>query len=53
MGVGWSVRWGVGWSVETTPHPAPSIVFKGVSKDFCTLGVGVEEESECVCSNAN
>jgi len=53
LGVGLGVGWSVGVSVEATPHPAPSLVFKGVSKDFCTLGVGVEEEFECVCSNAN
>ena len=44
LGVGWSVGLGVGVSVEATPHPTPSLVFKGISEVFRTLGLGVEEE---------
>lgn len=43
LGVGWSVRWGVGVSVKATLHPSHSPVFKGLPDDFYALGVGVEE----------
>jgi len=45
LGVGWSVRLGVGVSVKATLHPAHSPVFKGLPEDFHALGVGVEEVS--------
>ena len=45
LGIGWSVRLGVGVSVEATLHPAPSLVFKGFTEDFYALGLGVEEET--------
>ena len=45
LGVGWSVRLGVGVSVEATLYPAHSPVFKGFPGDFYALGVGVEEVS--------
>ena len=45
LGVGWSVRLGVGVSVETTIHLVHSPVFKGFPGDFYALRVGVEEVS--------
>jgi hypothetical protein len=45
VGVGWSVRVGVGVSVEATLHLAHSPVFKGLPEVFHALGVGVEEVS--------
>jgi hypothetical protein len=45
LGVGWSVWLGVGVSVETTLHPAPSPVFKGLLEDFYALGAGVDKVS--------
>ena len=45
LGVGWSVRLGVGGSVKATLHPAHSPVFKGFPGEFYALGVGVDKVS--------